>query len=351
MGFLARLLVGLFMAFLPLVGPAAAQRGPDIPALLSGEVDPEGFDLVGLRFDNGELEFGRLKTLVNQHFGMRQGADASAPSRETDLALFALDVRLAAWLDLVGECSDRSTCDRRVADVRKRLQAFRVLRDRLARGELADGDEGLLFEVPVIERALAVDPTAQELLARSIHERLAPPEELKLLLTYEQSFFLRSNSEWLQSTLARQGWLHFSGEQLGLPPDAQRAPAATRVLGRMVPQVAQSIPQQVDMALWMMFRNIPDTGFKRRMLAQALPFVQRGQSSNLFFSTMTDRLAAEADEPQVYGTEFRCGAAKVLEYYPLADASHVNARREAIGLQSLETDSRERRQLGEPCMN
>ena len=171
-----------------------------------------------------------------------------------------------------------------------------------------------------------------------------------MLLAYEQWVFSRSNSEWLQNALARQGWLHFSGEQLALSPDEQRAPAAVRVLGRMVPQIAQNIPQEVDMALWMMFRNIPDADFKRGMLAQALPFVQRGESSTLIFSTMTDRLAAEAGEPQVYGTEIRCGAAKVLEFYPLADGSHVNDRRAAIGLQSLETDSRERRQLGQLCM-
>ena len=40
-----------------LVAPAAAQRGADISALLSGEIDPEGVDLVGLRFDNGAADF------------------------------------------------------------------------------------------------------------------------------------------------------------------------------------------------------------------------------------------------------------------------------------------------------
>ena len=346
-GLVTRFLVRVCIAVLFAIAPATAQPGTDTSALLSGEADPESFDLVALRF-NDNAGFERLRGQLSQQFGIGLESNTLRKPSET---LFASHIRLAAWLDIVGKCTDRSRCHQRVADVRENLQTFRVLRERLARGELGDGDGGQLWDAPVIERALAVDPVAKELLARAVRERLEPPEELKLFLSYELLALRRSNSEWLQNVLTSHGWLHFSAEQLGLPPDAQRAPVAAQVLRKMVPEATQRIPQNVDVALWIMYRNIPDADFKRGMLARALPFVQRGQSSSLFFSTMTDRLAVEASEPQIYGTETRCGAAKVLEYFPFVDPSNVDSRREAIGLPSLNADSRERRWIGQPCAN
>jgi len=350
MRFAVQFLAALFMGLLLTTAGIARERGDDFPALLDGRTDPETVDVVGLRFGPHAASFALLKAQAEQQY--RERFLSVQRGQLLDVRSAARDIRLLAWLNFVNECSDENTCRDRVGTLRRQLQAFRALRERLAAGDISEADEQQfgMSSAPVLERALAIDPMARKLLSRAVRAGLTLPDNLEAFLEYEQQDEVTANAQWLRTVLEHEAWLHFSDEQLGLTAGFQRSAPVQAIMARRTVAAVQFNRMQVDLALWVMFREIPDAAFQRAALSRALPFVQRGESDNRFYSTMADRLAVDAGDPQIYGTQGRCNAAREYELYPIADPSHVDARRAEIGLEALATVLPEQRRMAGPCM-
>lgn len=78
-----------------------------------------------------------------------------------------------------------------------------------------------------------------------------------------------------------------------------------------------------------------DTAFKRRMIAAFEPLARAGQMPGDRFAMLVDDVAMEEQRPQVYGTNFRC-LDGVYQPHPTEAMDQLNARRAAIGLNSIE---------------
>lgn len=62
-----------------------------------------------------------------------------------------------------------------------------------------------------------------------------------------------------------------------------------------------------------------------------------GEGSCLEYAKIQDRILVNDGNPQLYGMQFRYTATRQLEPFPILDPEHVDARRKAIGLESLKT--------------
>lgn len=78
-----------------------------------------------------------------------------------------------------------------------------------------------------------------------------------------------------------------------------------------------------------------DVEFQRRALELLRTAVEAGQGSPGNLAYLTDRVAANSDEPQVYGTQVGCEGPTAVPG-PLEDPDNVDDRRAEVGLPPLQ---------------
>lgn len=85
-------------------------------------------------------------------------------------------------------------------------------------------------------------------------------------------------------------------------------------------------------AFWLLVQHAPDAPFQNRALELLEKAVALQDASMIDYAYLKDRVLMQSDKDQIYGTQLN----KDLSFYPIADKEHVNERRLAIGLSTLE---------------
>lgn len=116
------------------------------------------------------------------------------------------------------------------------------------------------------------------------------------------------NTQWLKNTIEQHGWFDIS----------KYSEAAS--------QGAWLIVQHSDFE--------PD--WQKQMLKLLHSKVESGDFQGKYYAYLADRVATNADEPQVFGTQGFCNEDKRWVFFEISDRSNVEERREAIGLEPLE---------------
>lgn len=85
-------------------------------------------------------------------------------------------------------------------------------------------------------------------------------------------------------------------------------------------------------AFWLLVQHTPDHSFQNRcleLLEQAVPVKE---ASAIDLAYLKDRVYMHEGKKQIYGTQLNDD----MTFYPIEDEEHVNERRLAIGLSTLE---------------
>jgi hypothetical protein len=166
------------------------------------------------------------------------------------------------------------------------------------------------------DRDQATDPLARELFARVFVDQKqfhlaadgedAEAEAFNLVLTAEQERNLAANTLWLKRVLARIGWFDIS---------------------RYGPEASQGA--------WLLVQHADrDPAWQRTVLATLAPRVKRGDMQGKYYAYLVDRVAVNAGQPQVYGTQGGChGPGETWRQKPVADPAGLEARRVEVGLE------------------
>jgi hypothetical protein len=167
------------------------------------------------------------------------------------------------------------------------------------------------------DRAEATDALARDLFARvfldqkqlHVGAELDDPEAqaFDLVLTAEQDANVAANTGWLKAVLARIGWFDIS---------------------RYGPEASQGA--------WLLVQHADrDPAWQRAVLADLAPRVKRGDMQGNYFAYLADRVAVNAGQPQVYGTQGGChGPGATWRQKPVADPEGLETRRAEVGLES-----------------
>jgi hypothetical protein len=95
-------------------------------------------------------------------------------------------------------------------------------------------------------------------------------------------------------------------------------------------------------AAWFIAQHaIGDPPFQRRVLELLREALARGEVSPAAPAYLEDRICFFEGRPQIYGTQFEPDEDGLLSPCPIADPDHVNERRLAIGLNTIEERTRE----------
>lgn len=117
----------------------------------------------------------------------------------------------------------------------------------------------------------------------------------------------RDNTAWLKRIVVAQGW----------PPISK--------VGRDGAQNAWLLVQHADL----------DPAFQEQVLTLMRAAVAKGEASGANLAYLTDRVRAAQGKPQVYGTQFH-EVDGMLEPRPIEDVAHVDERRAAVGLGTMQ---------------
>lgn len=117
----------------------------------------------------------------------------------------------------------------------------------------------------------------------------------------------RDNTAWLKAYLTEHGWPGYD------------------VVGRSGSMGFFLLAQHAD----------HDPAFQDQVLAMLQDAVTRKQASGIHLAYLTDRVRLAQGQPQLYGTQFHTVDGK-LEPQPIADPGQVEARRAALGMESLD---------------
>jgi len=85
-----------------------------------------------------------------------------------------------------------------------------------------------------------------------------------------------------------------------------------------------------------LIQHSPDLEFQKRCLALMEVLVRQDQFAAVHFAYLTDRVLMMEGKPQIYGTQGRFQENGVIVPHPVEDEEHVNERRKALGLESIE---------------
>jgi hypothetical protein len=95
-------------------------------------------------------------------------------------------------------------------------------------------------------------------------------------------------------------------------------------------------------AAWFIAQHaIGDPPFQRQALELLQEALARGEVSPAAPAFLEDRICYFEGRPQIYGTQFEPDESGLLRPYQIADPEHVNERRRAVGLNTLEERTRE----------
>ncbi len=90
-----------------------------------------------------------------------------------------------------------------------------------------------------------------------------------------------------------------------------------------------------EQAAWLLVQHADrDHAFQKRCLVLITEAVRAGQAAAEHMAYLTDRVRVAEKQKQVYGTQFRYVGSR-LEPEPIEDESHVDSRRQAVGLPSM----------------
>lgn len=85
-------------------------------------------------------------------------------------------------------------------------------------------------------------------------------------------------------------------------------------------------------AFWLLVQHTPDLLFQSQCLDLLEQAVMKQEASPIDLAYLKDRVYINAGKKQIYGTQLNGD----LTFYPIEDEEHVNERRLAIGLPSIE---------------
>jgi hypothetical protein len=104
-----------------------------------------------------------------------------------------------------------------------------------------------------------------------------------------------------------------------------------------------------SVAAWFIAQHaIGEPEFQRRALGLLREALARGEVSPAAPAYLQDRICYFEGRPQVYGTQFDVGEDGILRPYLIADPEHVNERRRAVGLNTIEERTSEMRAGHQP---
>jgi hypothetical protein len=90
-----------------------------------------------------------------------------------------------------------------------------------------------------------------------------------------------------------------------------------------------------EQAAWLLVQHADrDHAFQKRCLVLVTEAVRGGQAAAEHLAYLTDRVRVAEKRKQVYGTQFHYVGSR-LEPEPIEDESHVDSRRQAMGLPSM----------------
>ncbi|HEX2572138.1 MAG TPA: DUF6624 domain-containing protein [Polyangia bacterium] len=105
---------------------------------------------------------------------------------------------------------------------------------------------------------------------------------------------------------------------------------------------------QATFCAWLLVQHADhDRAFQKQCLAALEQAVAAGEASPKEFAYLFDRVRVAEDKPQRYGTQFRRVDGELVPE-PIEDPEHVNERRLAIGLVTLEEYAQDLRQMHPP---
>jgi hypothetical protein len=165
-------------------------------------------------------------------------------------------------------------------------------------------------------RDQASDPLVRDLFARVFLDQWlmrfdpglegADGEAFAPALGAEKDRVIADNAAWLRGAMARIGWFDIS---------------------KYGPEASQGA--------WLLVQHADrDPAWQRTVLADLAPRVKRGDMQGSYFAYLTDRVAVNAGQPQVYGTQGGChGPGATWRQKPVADPEGLEARRAEVGLE------------------
>ncbi|WDS35135.1 DUF6624 domain-containing protein [Pseudoxanthomonas sp.] len=154
---------------------------------------------------------------------------------------------------------------------------------------------------PVLAKELAERTTRDQAIREQVMVR---PRDVKL---NQQALEIdRDNTGWLKSVVDRQGW------------------PLVRQVGSEGANQAWLLAQHAD----------ADPAFQERVLGLMQSAVAQGEASGSDLAYMTDRVRRAQGKRQVYGTQFQ-QVDGMLQIQPVEDLDGLDARRAAIGLESM----------------
>lgn len=131
------------------------------------------------------------------------------------------------------------------------------------------------------------------------------PEE-RAMMGYLTSALDSRNREWLRAVVADQGWFTISE------------------FGEGADRAAFLIVQHADR----------DVAFQREMLDLLSGLVDTGETRPSGYALLTDRVAVNSGEPQLYGSQGGCTGLRQWEARPYSGTfEDMDARRESVGLE------------------
>jgi len=102
-------------------------------------------------------------------------------------------------------------------------------------------------------------------------------------------------------------------------------------------------------AAWFIAQHaISDPPFQRRALELIQEAKSRGEASAIGAAFLEDRICVFEGRPQVYGTQFEPDEHGMPQPCPITDPEHVNERRKALGMNTVEQRTREIQEFDRP---
>jgi hypothetical protein len=112
-------------------------------------------------------------------------------------------------------------------------------------------------------------------------------------------------------------------------------------------ELAALSPQTARQA-WLLISHSPDDDFKRRMIAIFEPLARNGSIPGSDYANLVDDVRMDEGRPQLYGTNYECRDG-VYQPKPTEDMATLNARRAALGMETIEKSTEIMRQMYGEC--
>lgn len=88
-------------------------------------------------------------------------------------------------------------------------------------------------------------------------------------------------------------------------------------------------------AMWLLVQHTPDMIFQKYCLELLQNAAKKGDASSVDMAYLTDRVLTNEGKKQIYGTQWQ-NILSQRALYPVEDFEHLDERRQAVGLNSLE---------------